>query len=139
MAGERIPVVEGLFSEDVDGARLLGSRCATCGTPYFPRSDHCHHPDCGETQMENAVFGPLGTLWSYSIQNYPPPAPACYDEPYRPYAVAVVDLDDGLRVVGRLVDDASIPRIGARVELVLEPLCHHDDGSALITWMFRLR
>jgi uncharacterized OB-fold protein len=137
--GERIPVVEGLFFEDAAGARLLGSRCAACGTPYFPRSDRCRHPDCGETQIEDAVFGPFGTLWSYSVQNYPPPAPARYDEPYRPYALAVVDLADGLRVVGRLTDDTSSLRVGAPVELVLGPLCHEDDGGALITWMFRLR
>jgi uncharacterized OB-fold protein len=139
MPGERIPVVEGLFTEDDGGARLLGSRCAACGTPYFPRSDRCRHPDCSGTQIEDAVFGPFGTLWSYSVQNYPPPAPASYDEPYHPYALAVVDLADGLRVVGRLIDDASTLRIGAPVELVLAPLCHEDDGSALITWMFRTR
>ena len=136
---ERIPAVAGLFSEDAAGARLLGSRCAACGTPYFPRSERCHHPDCGEAQTEDAVFGPFGTVWSYSIQNYPPPPPARYDEPYRPYALAVVDLDDGLRVVGRLTDDASSLRVGAPVELVLAPLCHEDDGGELITWMFRLR
>lgn len=139
MVAEGKPVVEGLFCEDAAGARLLGSRCATCGTPYFPRSERCHHPDCDDSQIEDAVFGPNGTLWSYSVQNYPPPAPARYDEPYLPYALGVVDLDDGLRVVGRLIDGVDSLRAGAPVELVLAPLCQEEDGSALITWMFRLR
>jgi uncharacterized OB-fold protein len=138
MVSKRTAVVEGLFSEDAGGARLLGSRCVACGTPYFPRSDRCRHPDCGSRQIEDAVFGPFGTLWSYSVQNYPPPAPACYDEPYSPYALAVVDLHEGLRVVGRMVDPGNL-QAGSPVELVLAPMCHEDDGSALITWMFRLR
>ena len=137
--GERNHAVEGLFSEDAGGARLLGSRCTACGTPYFPRSGRCHHPECGGTQVEDAAFGPFGTLWSYSVQNYPPPPPARYDEPYRPYALGVVDLDDGLRVVGRMTDDASSLSVGAPVELVLAPLCSQEDGSELISWMFRLR
>ncbi len=137
--GERVHAVEGLFSEDEGGARLLGSRCATCGTPYFPKTDRCRHPECGQSDVEDASFGPLGTLWSYSVQNYPPPPPARHDEPYAPYALGVVDLDDGLRVVGRMTDDASSLTVGAQVELVLAPLCHEADGSELVTWMFRLR
>lgn len=136
---ERVPAVEGLFTEEADGARLLGSRCADCGTPYFPRSERCHHPECGGTRVEDAAFGPHGTLWSYSIQNYPPPSPARYDEPYSPYALAVVDLDDGLRVVGRIADGADGLSVGVPVELVLGSLCTQEDGSELISWMFRLR
>lgn len=137
--GERRPVVAGLFSEDAEGARLLGSRCASCATPYFPRSDRCHHPDCSDSQMEDAAFGPLGTVWSYSVQNYPPPPPALYEEPYQPYALAVVDLEDGLRVVGRLEGDPADVRVGAPVEIVLAPVRREDDGGELVTWMFRLR
>jgi uncharacterized OB-fold protein len=138
VATNRVPVVEGLFREEEDGPRLVGSRCATCGTPYFPRSDLCHNPDCTRSAMEDARFGPRGTLWSCSVQNYPPPPPARYDEPYRPYALGVVDLADGLRVVGRMaVDDPGDVRVGAPVELVLAPLCREADGTELITWMFR--
>ena len=134
----RIPAAEGLFAETAEGPRLLGSRCAGCETPYFPRSPVCHNPDCAESKMADAVFGPRGKLWSCSIQNYPPPPPAKYDEPYKPYALGVVDLADGLRVMGRVHTDApESVQPGAEVELVLEPLCHEDDGSELITWMFR--
>jgi uncharacterized OB-fold protein len=135
---KRIPAVEGLFSDGAEGARLLGSRCATCETPYFPRSAICHNPDCAESKMEDAAFGPRGRLWSCSIQNYPPPPPAKYDEPYVPYALGVVDLADGLRVMGRVrTDDPEGIQLGVEVELVLEPMCRQDDGSELVTWMFR--
>ncbi len=137
MAGQRAPVIEGLFSEVGGGMRLHGSRCATCGTPYFPKTERCRHPDCDDSRIEDASFGPLGTLWSYSVQNYPPPSPARYDDPYRPYALGVVDLDDGLRVVGR-VAEGSEPRVGAPVELVEAPLCQQED-RVVTTWMFRMR
>ncbi len=138
MTTQRAPVVEGLFSEGPDGARLLGSRCATCNVPYFPKSPFCRNPDCDDSRMEDARSGPRGTVWSCSVQNYPPPPPAVYDEPYAPYALGVVDLTDGLRVVGRMaVDDPESVKVGGKVELVIERLCTEANGTERTTWMFR--
>ena len=135
---KRVPVAEGLFIETAEGPRLLGSRCAGCGTPYFPRSTVCHHPECRESKIEEASFGPLGTLWSCAIQNYPPPAPARYDEPYAPYAVGMVDMPEGLRVLTRIsTDDPKRVQVGAEVELVLERLYLDENGDEVITWKFR--
>ncbi len=138
MTTKRTPVIEGLFTDTANGARLLGSRCATCNVPYFPKSPLCHNPDCTESKMEDAAFGPHGTVWSCSVQNYPPPPPARYDEPFEPYSLGVVDLSDGLRVVGRMaVDDSESAKVGSEVELVIEPLCTEEDGTEVTTWMFR--
>lgn len=138
MAIEGTPVIEGLFSSTDDGVRLLGSRCANCDTPYFPRSELCHNPECDRSEMHDSSFGPHGVLWSYSVQNYPPPPPARYDEPYVPYALGVVDLTDGLRVVGRMtVDDPELLTVGGDVELVLDAVCHEDDGTPQLSWMFQ--
>jgi hypothetical protein len=88
--------------------------------------------------MQDADFGPDGVIWSYSVQNYPPPPPAITQEPYEPYALSVVDLDDGLRVVGRLTTtDPEQIKVGARVQLVLGNLGQDADGSELTSWMFR--
>jgi uncharacterized OB-fold protein len=88
--------------------------------------------------MEDASFGPRGTLWSCAIQNYPPPPPARYEEPYTPYALGMVDMLEGLRVVARIsTDDPEGVRVGAEVELVLERLCLDEDGNEVITWKFR--
>lgn len=135
---ERVPVVEGLFAETANGPRLLGSRCRSCGTPYFPRSLLCHNPQCNESRTEDVEFGPRGRLWSCAIQNYPPPPPARYEEPYRPYAVGVVDLDEGLRVVARMaVDRPESLQPGSKVELCIEPLCREEDGRTIVTWQFK--
>ena len=133
-----VPAVEGLFREDSKGVRLTGSRCTTCETPYFPKSSRCHSADCDDSQMQDADFGPDGAIWSYSVQNYPPPPPAITREPYEPYALGVVDLDDGLRVVGRLTStDPEEIRVGARVQLVVGALGEDAEGSELFSWMFR--
>jgi uncharacterized OB-fold protein len=136
----RAPVIEGLFAETPDGPRLLGSRCSACGTPYFPRSAHCHAAGCAGGRVEDAAFGPRGTLWSWAVQCYPPPPPARYDEPYEPYALGLVDLAEGLRVLARLeLSEGARLRAGLPVELVLAPLCRHPERGELVTWKFRPR
>jgi uncharacterized OB-fold protein len=138
MTTKRVPVAEGLFAETAEGPRLLGSRCRTCGTPYFPKSPVCHNPDCAESRVEDAAFGPRGTLWSCAIQDYPPPAPTRYDEPYKPYAMGVVDLAEGLRVLGRIaIDDPRAVEVGVDVELIVDTLCHDAEGNEVVTWKFR--
>ena len=138
MTTKRVHVVEGLFAETAEGPRLLGSKCVSCGTPYFPKSAGCHSAGCTGGKVEDSAFGPRGKLWSYAIQNYPPPAPAKYDEPYKPYGLGIVDMEEGLRVLARFsTDDPSSLKVGSDVELVVEPICHDDDGNEVVTWMFR--
>ena len=138
MSQNATPAVEGLFRAADDGARLLGSRCASCQTPYFPKSELCHNADCDDSKMQDAEFGPRGTVWSYSVQNYPPPPPAVTADPYEPYALGVVDLEDGLRVVGRLTTtDPDQVKVGARVGLELGEIGTDAEGTPLVSWMFR--
>ncbi len=140
MSAAQIPVLDGLFEETPQGAHLLGSKCASCGAPYFPRVETCHNPDCIEKRVEDAAFGPSGKIWSYTIMHYPPVAPAKYDEPFSPYAVAQVDLEGGVRVNGRISDkdDISSVAVGRDVRLILETLYHDEDGNERITWKFKL-
>lgn len=138
MAVQRVPVVRDLFADTAGGPRLLGSRCAACGTPYFPRSPVCRNPTCDAPRIEEAAFGPRGTLWSYAVQYYAPPAPVRYDQPFEPFAIGVVDLPEGLRVLGRLsTADLEQIVIGMPVELVIERLCGGADGEDVTTWKFR--
>lgn len=72
------------------------------------------------------------------MQYYAPPTPVKYDEPFVPFAIGVVDLPEGLRVLGRLhVDDLKQIKIGMPVELVIERLCGSADGGEITTWKFR--
>ncbi|MBV6424021.1 MAG: hypothetical protein NAOJABEB_01831 [Steroidobacteraceae bacterium] len=130
------PCVPGLFAAD-GGARVLGSRCTACGTPYFPKAASCHNPKCPGSKMEPCEFGGRGKVWSYSVADFPPPPPHKHDKPFKPYAIAVVDLDSGLRLVGQMVDPPSAMSVGAAVELVVDTL-YHEEGKAFTTWKFKL-
>jgi hypothetical protein len=83
MSEEKVPCVPGLFSEEGGVARVHGSRCAGCGTPYFPRSAACHNPDCTDSRMEDCSFGGAGKLWSFSVADFPPPPPHKFDKPFK--------------------------------------------------------
>ena len=138
MGVKRIAVFEGLFTETDQGPRLVGSRCTSCGVPYFPRSPVCHNPACGDSQIEDASFGPRGKIWSCARQDYEPPAPVKFDKPFVPYAMGIIDLDDGLRVLGRiLIDDPANVKVGVEVEMVIAPLAHDEDGNEIVAWQFR--
>jgi len=137
---ESIPVAEGLFVRTADGPRLLGSRCAGCGSSSFPAASICRNPDCQAGEVLEVELGPYGTLWSWAIQNYQPPAPTRFDEPYEPYAIGLVDLEEGLRVVAQMsVDALDSLRVGSAVELTLEPLYRDEQGRDVVTWKFRPR
>lgn len=134
----RIPVVEGVFADTPDGPRLIGSRCTACGTPHFPRTPVCRNPGCGSSDVEDLLLGPEGELWSFTIQHYKPPPPMRFDDPFIPYAIGLVDLPEGLRVLTMMsAPDPAQLRIGMKVELVLEPLYHDDSGNEVVTWKFR--
>jgi uncharacterized OB-fold protein len=138
MSAETLESAEGLFAATADGPRLLGSRCATCQTPYFPRSAGCHNPNCDQSKMEDVEFGPSGTIWSVSIQNYPPPPPVVCEDPFQPFAVGMVDLPEGLRVLGRIAaEDPDSVGVGDSVELILAPLGRDESGSQVISWQFK--
>jgi uncharacterized OB-fold protein len=136
MSEQRVPAVPGLFSED-GGARVLGSRCKTCGTPYFPKVAACHNPGCAASDVEDRSFGGKGVIWSYSVADFAPPSPHKYDKPFKPYVIAVVDMENGLRMIGQMVDPLESVRVGAVVDLVIDTLYHEED-KAYTTWKFKL-
>ena len=104
----------------------------------FPlRNVERSRPHVGRRTLE-AGFGPDGTIWSCAIQDYPPPAPAKFDKPYKPYAMAVVDLTDGLRVLGQIkTDDIRSVKPDTKVTLVIDTLYHDNAGNEVVTWKFR--
>ena len=137
MSEQRVPCVEGLFSEQAGCKAVLhGSKCTSCATPYFPRASTCHNPDCTLSDMEDCNFSGVGVLWSYSVADFPPPPPHIFDKPFTPYAMGVVDMECGLRLIGQMVDPADEVEVGRDVELVIDTLYHQDD-KAFTSWKFK--
>jgi uncharacterized protein len=129
------PVVEGWFTTGERPA-LLGARCAGCAAVWFPRlSDHCPNPACSGPRVETVELSRRGTVWSFTDARYQPPPP--YVPPpgdYEPFAIAAVELPEGLVVLGQLTQGCGVGdvRVGSQVELVVEPLYADDEGVRLV-------
>jgi len=133
----RVPAVEGWFTTDADRPALLGNRCTTCGTYFFPKAvAFCRNPACSGTEFAEAELSTRGTVWSYTDARYQPPPP--YIVPtaeHEPFAIAAVELAaEGLIVLGQVIPSVSVDdiKVGDQVELVIDTLYSDDDHDYLI-------
>jgi uncharacterized OB-fold protein len=138
---ERVPIVDGMFRETTEGSgRLLGGRCPTCGASFFPKQwSFCRNPACGGETLDDVELSTRGTLWSFTDNRYAPPPPFPASDPYEPYGVAAVELDEERMVVlGQLArgTDVATLAVGDAMELVIE--AHSEDDEAVRTvWKWK--
>jgi uncharacterized OB-fold protein len=92
---------------------LLGARCVDCGTINTPPSIHPHCTSCGSAKFVLEPLARRGTVHTFVV-NQTMPAPFV-----APLPLAVVDLEDGARVMLQGIGDGSDLEIGTDVELVL--------------------
>ncbi len=121
-----------LFTQDATGEpALVASRCDGCGLLHFPATPLC--PWCGGESCTEIAAGRRGRLHLWTVVETAPPG---YRGPV-PYGFGTVEIDEGLRVVARLVetDPARLAR-GQRLELVLTPLGRDDDGTEVLGWAY---
>lgn len=135
-AARRVPAVDGWFTIDDDPV-LLGNRCTSCGTVFFPRTSvFCRNPDCDGEDFEPARLSRTGRIWSYTDAQYQPPPPYVpHSEPYQPFALAAVELaEERMVVLGQVADGYGVGdlAVGQPVELVVEELYHDDDHDYLV-------
>ena len=133
------PAIECWFTTGSDPA-LLGTRCTSCGTVFFPRvTGFCRNPGCAGEEFEETALSRRGTVWSYTDAQYQPPAPYVpRRDPYAPFALAAVELPEGLVVVGQVADGYGVAdlRVGGEVELVVETLYADETGDRTI-WRWK--
>ena len=132
---------EGWFTEEGDSPALLGTRCTACGTVFFPAvSFFCRNPECRGREFEEVRLSTRGTVWSYTDARYRPPPPYVpTTEPYEPLAIAAVELaEESIVVLGQVAEGHGVDdlRVGAEVELVVEPL-FEDDEHVFTVWRWR--
>ena len=88
-----------------DGARageLRLQRCDACAHVYFPPQPLC--PSCASGSVSAFKARGKGKLYSYVI-NHRPAAPGFTP----PYAIAVVELDEGPRLMSNILDCPQTP------------------------------
>lgn len=96
--------------------RLLIMNCTHCGKPFFYPRRSC--PSCWSEDVEWLESKGRGTIWTLSEVAISLWGDAWDD--VVPYTVAVIDLDEGVRMASRLVGEASW-KIGDRVQVTFQP------------------
>jgi uncharacterized protein len=134
-----VPAVEGWFTTG-DEPHLIGSRCAACGTKFFPRREiACADPSCRGTDLEDVELSRTGRLWSYTDNRYQPPPPYMSPDPFVPYLIAAVELDEEkITVLGQVAPgvEAADLQIGMPMELTVDTL-FEDAEHEHVVWKWR--
>jgi uncharacterized OB-fold protein len=76
-------------------------RCQVCRSAYFPPQPHC--PRCGSGNVDVIRASGRGILYSYVISHLAAPGFEA------PYVIAVVELEEGPRLLTNIVDVAPDP------------------------------
>jgi hydroxymethylglutaryl-CoA synthase len=122
-SGETVPMgVPAASAQFVRGADemlgLLGARCVDCGTINTPPSIHPHCISCGSAKFVLSPLARRGRVHTFVI-NQTMPAPFV-----APLPLAVIDLEDGARVMLQVIGDGKDLAIDDEVELVLRRYAH---------------
>lgn len=128
-----------LFDWPHSAPHLVGSKCSSCETVNFPVAASC--PRCSSNEIKIVPLANSGTLWSWTVQNFPlasPPYPAeLSGEHFKPFAVGYVELPGQVRVVTRLNGDLEEGfEIGSPMEIQFEPFFTDEDGTEVINYSF---
>ena len=114
--------------------RMVGSKCETCGQNFFPGRVVC--PKCRRKgKMKPTQFSGNGKIYSFTTIYS---APSGFEDQV-PYVIAIVELDEGARVLGQIVDIKNGKlKIGSRVEKSFRVI-QSDDPEGLIHYGFKFK
>jgi uncharacterized protein len=125
-----VPVVDAESAPFWDACRehrLLIQRCSSCDAAVFYPRAIC--PECHADALRWQEASGLGTVYSWTISRRAA-GPAWADDV--PYAVVLVDLDEGCRMLSNLlIDDPEKVRIGMEVKVAFEAV---TDGVVVPRW-----
>ncbi|HEX6340645.1 bifunctional MaoC family dehydratase N-terminal/OB-fold nucleic acid binding domain-containing protein [Umezawaea sp.] len=113
------------FWEGTALGELRIQRCGGCGLLRHPPGPMC--PECGATKPTHLVSDGVGEVYSYVVHHHP-------RVPGRetPFVVALVELDEGVRMLGELTGIAPDDvRVGLPVEVVFTRV---DDDLTMPSW-----
>ncbi|MBK7252282.1 MAG: OB-fold domain-containing protein [Gammaproteobacteria bacterium] len=137
---KRVPAIEGWYTMDQAQPHLLGSRCTSCGTYFFPKQKQfCRNPACEGTAFDDVPLSRTGRIWSYTNASYQPPEPYVSPDPFVPFAIAAVELEkERMIVLGQVVSGTGVEklRVGMPMELVLETL-HKEGETDKVIWKWK--
>ncbi|HTI66336.1 MAG TPA: OB-fold domain-containing protein [Caulobacteraceae bacterium] len=134
----RRPIREGLLTgplDDLSQVHLCGSRCAACGETSLGTSDIC--PNCGGTEVTPKALSDLGSLWTYTVVRHKPPGAYHGPDPFQPFALGLVELADGLRVMAPVEADIDSLAIGMPLHIRPYVLRTDEAGREVVAFTYR--
>ncbi len=106
--------------------RLEANKCKSCGGIYFPPRLIC--PECKKRELEPTKLAEKGKILSFTIIRVPPHQ--FVDQ--APYAVGVIELDDGVKLTGQIVDcDFEDMKVGQRVRIEFRKIFQDGESGIL--------
>ena len=114
------------FWDGTAAGELRLQSCNACDALRFPPGPTC--PECGAFDRGHVVASGRGTVFSYVVHRHPP-----VPGKELPIVIVLVDLDEGLRMLGELVDVADVAdvEIGMAVQVDFNRI---DDDLTLPIW-----
>lgn len=88
------------FWESCRAHQLQVQQCSNCNRKRFPAKAHC--ANCQSTDHDWVEASNTGHVYSWIVVRHPIPKSVFGDDV--PYAVALIDLEPGVRMVSRIVD-----------------------------------
>jgi len=116
---------------------LEATRCATCSSLVFPRKGAC--PGCGALEgFEPVRLRGTGTVYAVTqlAGGGAPPEFLRQAEVKGGYVVAIIQMDEGPRVVAQMADVTEMPAIGTRVTAVLRRI-YEEEGVVRYGYKFK--
>ncbi len=108
-----------------DRYRLTSYKCVNCDKVYFERKGMCV---CGSLEFSEFESNGKGSIVSFTQIHSGPTA----FESQAPYLVAIIDLEDGARITGQVVDcKFEDLKVGAKVEAVFRKFYKSGEKGAI--------
>ena len=105
---------------------LTGTKCNTCNTAFFPPKTIC--PDCRRKgKISDFRFSGLGHIISYTIIRIPPEG----FEMYTPYAVAIIELNEGTNISAQVIGNPDNVSIGKPVRPVFRKIYEGGESGPI--------
>jgi len=106
--------------------RLVLPWCVDCGRAFWYPREVC--PRCLGSSVEWRPASGFGRVYAMTVEHKPVMLPAVFGD--QPYCIALVELDEAVRVMANVVDvDPLAVHVGLAVSVRWEPL---SDGRHLV-------
>ena len=131
----RVAIQPGLLSEplgDLSAVRLMGTRCRICGEVGLGTNPLCLN--CGSDQVAPLRLSSEGEIWTYTVVRHKPPGNYRGPEPFQPFALGLIELPEGLRVMAPLAGDPDAVAIGRHVRF--HPFVRDDGERQTVSFDF---